>query len=278
MGQGLNTKVAMAAALCLGIPLEHVHIGEGNSHILPHSGTTGGSNTSENCVAAVLEACDLLNCRLQPYVSEGESFCEAVQKAFEAGENLVATVVNHGDWNKQSAEEIKAGDPPYNVYGACVSEVLVDVLTGEVVVERVDIMMDLGNQLNAAVDIGQIQGGFVMALGYLLTEEQSLAANGKRQHLGSWDYKLPTAYDIPVEFNVNLLKNNPNPNGVKHSKAVAEPVMHLVASPYLAVKNAIYAARIELGYKDEWRQLNVPLTPQAVQEAINVTLDELSLP
>lgn len=157
---------------------------------------------------------------------------------------------------------------------------MVDVLTGEVAVERVDIIMDLGNQLNAAVDIGQVQGGFVMALGYLLSEEQSMDATGKRQHLGSWDYKIPTAYDIPVEFNVSLLKNTPNPNGVKSSKAMAEPVMHLVASPYLAVKNAIYAARTEMGRKDEWIQLDVPLTPKTVQAAImdELSLDELSLP
>merc|ERR1711957_1104368 len=123
-------------------------------------------------------------------------------------------------------------------------------------VEKADLIMDLGNQLDAAIDIGQVQGGFVMALGYLFSEEQKVGADGKRLHLGSWEYKVPTAYDIPVEFNVSLLKNSPNPNGVRSSKAVAEPVMNLIASPYLAVKNAIYAARKELGYADAWFQLD----------------------
>lgn len=186
----------------------------------------------------------------------------------------MASAYNDGSWDKQ----VVAAHPPYNVYGACVSEVLVDVLTGEVCVEKVDILMDLGNQLNAAVDVGQVQGGFVMALGYLFSEEQQVGADGQRLHLGSWEYKVPTAYDIPIEFNVSLLKNTPNPNGVKSSKAVAEPVMHLVASPYLAVKNAIYAARTELGRKDEWFQLNTPISPEVVCSKIGVPLDKMSMP
>merc|ERR1719443_2001634 len=105
----------------------------------------------------------------------------------------MASAFNTGKWNKQGAAD---RTPPYNVYGACVSEVLVDVLTGEVKVERVDILMDLGNQLNAAVDIGQVQGGFVMALGYLLTEECKWDSAGKQMHLGTWEYKIPSAYDI----------------------------------------------------------------------------------
>lgn len=81
-----------------------------------------------------------------------------------------------------------------------------------------------------AVDIGQIQGGFVMSLGYLLTEECAVDADGSPLNLGTWDYKIPSAYDIPLEFNVSLLKDTPNPNGIHGSKASAEPAMVLVAS------------------------------------------------
>jgi len=130
----------------------------------------------------------------------------------------------------------------YSTYGVGISEVMIDALTGEVRVERVDVLMDLGTQLDAAVDIGQLQGGFIMALGYCLSEELKVDANGTQLFLGTWEYKIPSAYDIPLEFNVSLLECTPNPVGVKGSKASAEPAMGLVSSTYLAVKSAIYAA------------------------------------
>merc|ERR1712211_48096 len=138
-------------------------------------------------------------------------------------------------------------------------------------------MGDLGHQLDAAVDIGQIQGGFVITLGYLFTEETKWDVDGTQLFCGTWEYKVPTAYDIPVEFNVSLLKDTPNPNGVAGSKAVAEPAMHLISSPYMAVKNAIYAAREDLG-NDEWFMLNLPLSPETVQQAINIQASEMLLP
>merc|ERR1712241_654291 len=104
-----------------------------------------------------------------------------------------------------------------------------------------------------------------MALGYLLTEELKVDSVGTQLHLGTWDYKIPTAYDIPLEFNVELLKDSPNPVGIKGSKASAEPVMCLIPSVYLAVKHAIYAARHEVGLDDAWFMLNIPLTPEAVR-------------
>ena len=90
---------------------------------------------------------------------------------------------------------------------------------------------------------------------------------------------MPTAYDIPVEFNVSLLKDTPNPHAiVKGSKAVAEPVMSLVTSPYLALKNAIYAARVEMGLADEWFPLAVPLSPEVIQTHCGVDLQNMRLP
>merc|ERR1711908_139547 len=115
--------------------------------------------------------------------------------------------------------------------------------------------------MDAAVDFGQVQGAFVMVLGYLFTEQMTWEKDTARQlNLGTWEYKIPTVYDIPVVFNTALLKNTPNPNAIaKGSKAVAEPAMSLIGSPYLAVKNAIYAAREEVGNGTDWFQLNVPI-------------------
>jgi len=276
IGQGLNTKVAMAAANVFGIPLEKVNVGQGDTAILPNNGTTGGSGTSEACAQAALYACQELLTKLQPYLDDaGGDFAMAVAAAKAAGENLVAIGWTVGEWDKR--DESKNAST-YLVYGACVSEVLLDVLTGDVRLEKVDVVMDLGNQLDAAVDIGQVQGGFVQALGYLFTEKMAWKEDGQNLNLGTWEYKVPSAYDIPLEFNVALLKDSPNPNGVKESKAVAEPAMHLIGSPYLAVKNAIYAARQEVGLGSDWFMLNSPICNQEVRAAIGVPQDQMLLP
>lgn len=273
MGQGLNTKVAMAVAHSLSIPMSMVTVGDGDTKSLPNNGVTGGSGTSEACVYATQQACEELKKRLQLFRSAG-SWEAAVAAAVAAGENLSADGFNTGAWDKSG----KNNSIAYSVYGSCVSEVMIDVLTGDVRVERVDILMDIGSQMNAAVDLGQIQGGFVMALGYLFSEQQQWNGQGKLLNQGTWEYKIPTAYDIPVEFNVALLKDSPNPNGVQGSKAVSEPAMHLITAPFFAAKNAIYAARAELGHADEWIPLHAPLTPDAIRTAIDVQQNQLMLP
>jgi len=174
IGQGLNTKVAMAAAFAFGIPLEKISVGQGDTAMLPNNGTTGGSGTSEACAQAVLYACQELTTKLQPYLDNvGGDFTMAVAAAKASGESLVAIGWSVGQWDKKDDSKNSSS---YLVYGACVSEVLLDVLTGDVRVEKADILMDLGHQLNAAVDVGQVQGGFVQALGYLFTERMA----GKR--------------------------------------------------------------------------------------------------
>merc|ERR1740117_2137371 len=103
-------------------------------------------------------------------------------------------------------------------------------------------------------------------MGWVLTEELHWNSEGTQLNLGSWEYKIPTAYDIPLEFNVSLLQGVPNqtPTAVKGSKLMAEPVMALVASVVLAVKEALYAARKDNGFGDDWFALDLPLTPECV--------------
>merc|ERR1712176_99387 len=127
-----------------------------------------------------------------------------------------------------SQKQIAQDTNTYATYGVSVTEVMIDVLTGDTRVERVDVLMDLGTQLDAAVDIGQLQGGYIMALGYCLSEELKVGSDGAQLFLGSWDYKIPSAYDIPVQFNVSLLKDSPNPVGILGAKASSEPIMGLV--------------------------------------------------
>jgi len=268
LGQGLNTKIALCCASTLKIPVDSISIGPRETSKVPNNTATGGSGTSECSSNAAIKACATLMARLKPYLDAGKTWIEAVTQANTDGVSLMAE-----GWFKQKAT---ANANTYATYGTAVSEVMIDVLTGEVRVERVDIHMDLGNQLDAAVDIGQLQGGFVISLGYLLTEQLTVDPKGTQLNLGTWEYKIPSAYDIPLEFNVSLLENSPNPAGVKGSKASAEPGMTLVSSVYLAVKNALYAAREESGNTD-WFMLNTPLTPQTIRDACGELQDEMKV-
>eukprot|EP00041_Stephanoeca_diplocostata_P029344 m.863415 g.863415 ORF g.863415 m.863415 type:complete len:1330 (-) comp23543_c0_seq1:1005-4994(-) len=270
LGQGLNTKVALCVAQTLGIPLVQVNVGPRETSKVPNNTPTGGSGTSECSAQAAINAAQKLKATLQPYQAKGLSWDKACLQASTDGVSLMET-----GWYKAPTT---GNADLYATYGAAVSEVMVDVLTGEVRVERVDILMDLGNQLDAAIDLGQLEGGFVIALGHLLTEQLKVDAAGTQLFLGTWEYKIPSAYDIPVAFNTSIMKDTPNPVGVKGSKASAEPAMCLIPSVYFAVKNAIYAAKEELGLSTDWFMLDTPLTPEAVRTAINVPTEQLIVP
>lgn len=191
--------------------------------------------------------------------------------ALAAGESLSAT----GWYSNPTKDNLNA----YATYGAACTEVEVDVLTGEVQLLRTDIVMDLGQALNPDIAIGQLEGGFIMAMGYLLTEEVLWSKDGKQLNLGTWNYKIPSAYDIPVELNVSLLEGHRNTsrNCVLGSKACAEPAMPLAISAFFAVKQAIYAARTERGNSDHF-ELNTPATVQAIASACLTKEADLDIP
>jgi len=113
-------------------------------------------------------------------------------------------------------------------------------------------------------------------LGYVLTEELKVDATGTQLQVST--YAIPGAYDIPVVFNCSLLKDSPNPAGIRGSKLCAEPAMGLVSSLYFAVKNAIYAARADAGLGDDWFMLNLPATPQNICASIGTPSQELLVP
>merc|ERR1712048_786428 len=113
-------------------------------------------------------ACDDIKNQMKDELDSCMSWTDAVQKAKLANKSLVAQGWNYGQWDKRDRA---TNSDSYATYGACITQVLLDVITGEVQVERADLLMDIGDQMDAAVDVGQIQGGFVMALGYLLTED-----------------------------------------------------------------------------------------------------------
>jgi xanthine dehydrogenase/oxidase len=165
-------------------------------------------------------------------------------------------------------KEVPQGDTfDYFVYAAACSEVELDVLTGELNILSADIVYDCGISLNPAIDIGQIEGGFVMGIGLYLQEDVVYAeADGELLTQGTWEYKVPCSTDIPEQLKVTLLPNDRNPQGILNSKATGEPPYALAASTYLAVKHALTDSRYERGVS-EYFDLDVPATVARRQEA-----------
>jgi len=153
----------------------------------------------------------------------------------------------------------------YFVYGAAVSEVLVDTLTGETRVVRADILEDAGDSINPAIDKGQVEGAFVQGLGWMLTEELVWDAKGRFITHAPSTYKIPTSRDVPPVFNVRLLENAPNrEDTVFRSKGIGEPPLLLALSVWFAVRHAV-AGLYPAGRMPE---LNAPATPEVVLRAV----------
>ena len=153
----------------------------------------------------------------------------------------------------------------YFSYGACATEAAVDCLTGESRILRVDIVQDVGASLNPAVDIGQIEGGFVQGQGWMTMEELFWDDAGQLRTHAPSTYKIPTSRDVPPVFNVHLLANAPNPKPtVFRSKAIGEPPFTLAISCFLAIQEAVAAAS---GW-DAALRLQAPATAEAVLRAL----------
>lgn len=215
MGQGLNTKVTQVASHVLGIPMDKISIKASNSLSNANDAGSVASVTSEISCYIVKNACEMLLERLKPIREENPdaSWEELVEIAFLKNTDLSATYFYR-------AEDMET----YYVYGLSCAEVEVDFLTGNMILKRVDILEDTGESMSPGIDIGQIEGGFVMGLGIWLTE--NLVYDPKTAELltdRSWNYKPPGAKDIPVDFRIKLVQKKPNPCFVLRSKAVGEP-------------------------------------------------------
>jgi len=148
----------------------------------------------------------------------------------------------------------------YFCYGAAVSEVLIDTLTGENKILSVDILHDHGRAINPAIEKGQIEGGFVQGAGWLTIEEVNWKANGELTTHSPSTYKIPAVNDMPEKFNIKIFKNMNKENVVNKSKTTGEPPLMLGMSVFFAIKDAIASVR---NYK-MIPELNAPATPEAI--------------
>ena len=286
MGQGLNTKVAQVVAEVFQVPLSQIQITATDTGKVPNTSPTAASSGADLNGKAAQNAAEIIKARLVAMLmhnyqaqaadiafSNGQvrvkqqyfSFQQVVQEAWLNQVPLSSTGFYRTP--KIFYDRSKAAGHPfyYFSYGAACAEVLIDTLTGEYKLLRADILHDVGDSLNPAIDIGQVEGGFVQGMGWLTTEELVWGEDGKLQTSGPAGYKIPAIGDVPQDLRVKLVENCKNPEEtVFHSKAVGEPPFMLGISVWCALKDAIAS----LGDYQLQPQLDAPATPERVLRGV----------
>lgn len=282
MGQGLNTKVAQIVAEVLQIDVDRIQITATDTGKVPNTSPTAASSGTDLNGKAAQNAAEILRGRLTDMLCKLHS-CDASNIGFRNG------IVRAGDKHYTFAEVAQLawfnqvplsangyyrvpgihydrlagrGKPFYYfAYGAACCEVVIDTLTGEYRLLRADILHDVGASLNPAIDIGQVEGGFVQGVGWLTCEELVWNAKGKLLTDGPASYKIPAISDVPPDMRVTLVENRKNPQDtVFHSKAVGEPPFMLGIAAWCALQDAVASV-------DDYRQhplLDAPATPERV--------------
>lgn len=219
-GQGIHTKMVQIAARALEIPAHKIHTMEVATDKVPNAMATSASVGADLNGPAVLDACQTLQKRLAPLKEQypNESWEFIAQKAYDERIQLSATgfykVPGVGyDWETNTGNAWH-----YFSFGAACTEVEIDCLTGDHLVRRVDIVMDVGSSMNPAIDVGQIEGAFVQGYGLFTMEEILYSPDGRLLTKGPSTYKIPGLTDIPGELNVALLTGAPNPRAIYSSK------------------------------------------------------------
>jgi len=222
-------------------------------------------------VRSVLDACTKLNAVLSPY--RASEWSATIAAAWKDEVNLHAC-----GWEHVTAAEQDNKPFDYATQGVGCVEIELDALTGEIAIRRADVLMDQGTPLNPLVDLGQVEGGFMMALGYYMSEEVLYSADGEQLSLGTWQYKPPAVADVPLELNVSFVPKAPNhsPNNVLGSKASAEPPMALGAAAFYAARDAIKCVRADGGVEAPFA-CEAPLTVERIQQACLVQTSQFTL-
>ena len=282
MGQGLNTKVAQVVAEVLQIPEEQIQVTATNTGKVPNTSPTAASSGADlNGKAAEIAALMIkerlveMLCRLHKCAADQVEFRNGVVKV--PGHHFTFTEIANLAWINQVPLSATGfykvpgihydraagrGQPFYYFsYGAACSEVVIDTLTGEYRLLRTDILHDVGNSLNPALDIGQIEGGFVQGAGWLTCEELVWDEKGRLLTDSPMSYKIPAISDAPADFRVQLLENHANPqHTVYRSKAVGEPPFMLGISVWCALQDAVASVT---DYQKH-PCLDAPATPERV--------------
>lgn len=288
MGQGLNTKVAQIVADELGVPLAQVQVTASDTSKVPNASATAASSGTDLNGRAAQYAAQKVRSNLAAFVG-GLDNCGAGAVGFSGGR--IHTPHGSRDFNAVAKEAYAnriqlwsdgfyrtpkihydkttlTGRPFYYfAYGLACTEVAIDTLTGESKVLAIDVLYDAGKSLNPAIDIGQVEGGFVQGMGWLTTEQLVWNAQGTLTTHAPSTYKIPATGDIPAHFRVDLYQEPNREDNVGGSKAVGEPPFMLAISVYEALRHAIASARDQQG-KTGLVQLQAPATAEHVLAAL----------
>jgi len=287
MGQGLFTKVAQVVAEELQIDIDRIKITASDTSKVPNASATAASSGSDLNGKAAQAAARTIRNRLVKFaaahyaVAEDEvvfennevqigdqrvPFAELVHQAWFARISLSATGFYSTPQINYDRSTFSGRPFFYYAYGAAVAEVIIDTLTGEHRVLRVDILHDCGKSLNPAIDMGQIEGGFIQGVGWLTSEELWWNADGELKTHAPSTYKIPTCSDLPVDFRVRLLESAANREDTIHrSKAVGEPPLMLSLSVFHALRDAVAS----VGSNNRTPALRAPATPESVLDAVS---------
>jgi xanthine dehydrogenase large subunit len=284
MGQGLHTKIMQLVADELGVPFERVRCTPTETGKVPNASATAASaGTDLNGRAAQFAARNVRD-NLAAFVA-GLDGCGAGAVSFRGGQVISPKNTRSFDevvkaayanriqlWSDGFYRTPKihydkttlTGRPFYYfAYGAACSEVAIDTLTGEHRVLAVDILHDVGTSINPAIDLGQIEGGFIQGMGWLTMEQLVWNADGKLATHAPSTYKIPATGDVPPHFKIDLWHEANREDNVGGSKAVGEPPFMLAISVWEALREAVAAAR-----GDRHAPLVAPATPENVLRAL----------
>jgi len=282
MGQGLNIKVAQVVAEVFQVEINRVQITATNTDKVPNTSPTAASSGADLNGKAAQNAAETIKQRLVEFAADkyqvepqnvvfhngqvrvGEqiiSFESLIQQAYFGQVSLSST--GYYKTPKIFYDRTQARGRPfyYFAFGAACAEVIVDTLTGEYKMLRTDILHDVGASLNPAIDIGQVEGGYIQGAGWLTMEELVWNAKGKLMTNGPASYKIPAVADMPLDLRVTLVENRKNPEDtVFHSKAVGEPPFMLGIAAWCAIKDAVASLA---DYRVQ-PAIDAPATPERV--------------
>ena len=286
MGQGLMTKLAQITSHEFGLNHNSIKITSTDTEKVPNTSASAASATTDLNGGAIINAISKIKSNLNTFIYdyfntnsiikyENEnvyfdrrkiSFKELINKAYLHRVPLSSSGFFKTSKININTKTLKGRPFLYFAYGAAVSEVIVDTLTGENKLLQVDIIHDVGNSINKRIDKGQIEGGFIQGLGWLTTEEISWKLDGKLQTHSPSTYKIPTSGETPFKLNVEIYNRGFNKEDViNRSKAVGEPPFMLAISSFIAIKDAVYNANEN---KDS-SMLIAPATPENILNSIN---------
>ena len=286
MGQGTYTKIAQLAAKELGLPFNKIKVSTTRTDKVPNTSASAASSTTDLNGAAALNAIYKIKQNLSSFVKRkykvknGEAIYENGLIKFKGKSFRFNSLIKEAYLNRVSLsstgfyatpkihfdKEAFLGRPfLYFCYGAAVSEVMIDTMTGENKILRVDIIHDAGRAINPAIELGQIEGGFVQGAGWLTMEEVNWKSNGQITTHSPSTYKIPAVSDMPEKFNVEIYKYGKNKeNVVNKSKTTGEPPLMNAMSVFFAIKDAIAS----VGNYNITPIINAPATPEKILMSI----------